>query len=80
METGKEYTIANDKGPQELLLYEKEGVFITEAYTETANRKNKIFGKACYLLQSKSGDLIIAASEKKVMVYSLKERAPVAEK
>lgn len=29
METGKEYTIADDKGPKELLIYEKDGVFIS---------------------------------------------------
>lgn len=80
MEKGKEYTIADDKGPHELLIYEKEGVFISEAYSETANRKNKIFTKASYLIQSKKGDLIVAASEKKVMVYSLKDKSPIAEK
>lgn len=80
METGKEYTIADDKGPRELLIFEKEGVFISQAYSETANRKNKIFGKASYVIQSKKGDLVVAASEKKVVVYSLKQRAPIAEK
>jgi hypothetical protein len=34
MESGKEYTIADDKGPKQLLISEKEGVFISEAYTE----------------------------------------------
>jgi hypothetical protein len=80
METGKEYTIADDKGPKQLLICDKDGVFITEAYAEPINHGNKIFGKAVYVIQSKKKNFLIVASEKKALVYSMEEKAPIAEK
>jgi hypothetical protein len=60
METEKEYTIADDKGPKQLVISEKEGVFITEVYNEAT--KNKIFGKAVHLIQCKTKNILIIAS------------------
>ena len=80
METGKEYTIADDKGSKQLLISEKEGVFIIGTYSDIVKERRQIFGKASNLIQSRNGDLVIIASEKKVMVYSLKDQAPVVEK
>lgn len=80
MEPGKEFTKADDKGPRDIVVYEKEGVFVYPVYSEVADRKFKIFGKAANLLQSRNGELIVAASEKQVLIYSLKEQRPVAEK
>jgi hypothetical protein len=35
MEPGKEFTIPDDKGPKDVITYEKEGVFLTTAYAES---------------------------------------------
>lgn len=55
MEPAKEFSIADDKGPQEVLITEKDGVFIGSVYKEGMEKKHKIFGKAAFVLQSKSG-------------------------
>jgi len=80
METGKEYTIADDKGSKRLLISEKEGVFIIGAYSDIAKERQQIFGKASNIIQSRNGNFVILASEKKVMVYSLESLAPVVDK
>lgn len=76
---GKPYTIEDDKGPKDILLYEKHGVFVTPAYRETVQKENQIFGKASFLLYTRSGEFVIAASENKVLVYSLKESSVLFE-
>ena len=76
---GKTYTIADDKGPQDILLYDKQGVYVTPAYNETVSQQNKIFGKASFLLYTRNGEFIIAASETHVLVYSLKETSVIFE-
>ena len=74
---GKVYTIADDKGPQDILLYDKQGVYITPAYNETVSQQNKIFGKASFLLYTKNGEFVIAASDTHVLIYSLKETSVI---
>ena len=76
---GKAYSIADDKGPQDILLYDKQGVYVTPAYSETVSQENKIFGKASHLLHTRNGEFVIAASETHVLVYSLKEATVVFE-
>ena len=36
MDPGKQFTVADDKGPKDVIIYEKEGVFLTTAYPESA--------------------------------------------
>lgn len=73
------FTITDDKGPNDILLYEKQGVFITPGYNETVPQQTKIFSKATFLLQTKNGEIVIAGSESKVLVYNLKETSVVFE-
>ncbi len=80
MEPGKEFTIPDDKGPKDVIIYEKEGVFLSTAYPESNEKSKKIFGKATFLLQFKNGEYIIAASEKNMLLYSTIEQKPIAEK
>lgn len=54
MEPAKEFSIADDKGPQQVVISEKEGVFLGSAYAEGPANKVKIFGKASFVLQSRN--------------------------
>lgn len=71
---GREYTIADDKGPSTIILRSKKGVFVTPAYVQELEQAQQIFGVASYLLQTRDGSLLIAASEIKFIVYSLAKK------
>ena len=75
MEAGKgelrEYTLADDKGPQDLLLRCKKGVFGTPAYVTELEKALPIFGNASFLLQTKDGRRIVAGSEHQFIVYDI---------
>lgn len=68
---GKEYSLADDKGPSQLLLRTKKGVFSTPAYVQELEKAQQLFGAASFLLQTRDGELVIAASESKLVVVSL---------
>jgi len=68
---GREYTIADDKGPSTIILRSKKGLFITPAYVQELEKAQQIFGVASYLLQTQDGSLVIAGSESKFIIYSL---------
>ena len=59
---GKDYSLADDKGPQDLLLRCKQGVFLTPAYVDDLQKAHHIFGNAAFLLQTKDGRRVVAAS------------------
>jgi hypothetical protein len=59
---GREYTIADDKGPSTIILRSKKGLFITPAYVQELEKGQQIFGIASYLLQTRDGSLLIAGS------------------
>jgi 3-deoxy-D-manno-octulosonic acid (KDO) 8-phosphate synthase len=59
---GKEYTIADDKGPSSLVINCKKGVFVTPAYVQNLEQGFQIFGKASFLLQTRNGSIIVAGS------------------
>lgn len=69
-EKGREFTIADDKGPRSVIIRSKLGVFISDAYDENFDDKVKIFGSANFLFQSKTGEFIIISSETKTLVYN----------
>lgn len=77
---GKAFTIADDKGPRELVLHSKQGVYLCSAYEQFEDLKEKIFGTASILLQTKFSHLLIMGSETLVMVYDLKEKSVLFEK
>lgn len=70
---GKEYTLADDKGPKELIIRDKSGTYVLSSYLDGLDKAKKIYGKASFLLQTKNMELIIAASEKSAAVWSKKE-------
>lgn len=75
---GKEFTVHDDKGPREIILRSKLGVFVCSAYDSIDNLKDKIFGNATFLLQTQKSHLIIAATENYLFVFDLKERTVIA--
>ena len=54
-------------------------MFFTPTYSETVPQETKIFGKASFLLYTRNGEFVIAASETRVLVYSLKETSVIFE-
>ena len=70
-EKGKEFTIADDKGPTSVIIRSKQGVYISDAYDENFHDKVQIFGSACFLFQARGGEFVVIGSETKVIVYSL---------
>ena len=66
MEAGKgqlrEYSLADDKGPSDLLLRCKKGVFATPAYVTELEKAVPVYGNASFLLQTKDGGRIVAGS------------------
>lgn len=67
MEELKRYTLADDKGPKQLLLRAKEGVLL-QPYTAPFSRDSLLADLRETLIQTASGHLLIAASEKKLVV------------
>lgn len=76
---GKEYTLADDKGPKELILRSKTGTYVLSSYLDGLQKAKKIYGKASFLLQTKNMDFVIAASEKSAAVWSKKENKLIFE-
>lgn len=76
---GKQYTVEDDKGPREVILRSKLGVYVCSAYDSIDDLKDKIFGCASFLLQTKKSSLIFAANESYLLVYDLKERTVISE-
>jgi|688.fasta_scaffold1097616_1 hypothetical protein len=68
---GKSYTLEDDKGTKALIIRNKTGTFITNSYLSPLEKPTLIFGKASYILQTKSGKIIVSASETKVSVWSV---------
>lgn len=48
---------------------------MTPAYVQELEKAEQIFGTASYLLQTRNGEIVIAGSETKFIVYSLLKKA-----
>ncbi|CAM6005988.1 unnamed protein product [Sphagnum balticum] len=71
---GRDYTREDDKGPAEILLRSKQGLYLSPAYDQGLANAHLIFGVASYLLQTRNGALLVAASETRFLVFSVPDR------
>ena len=77
---GKEYTLEDDKGTKSILIRNKTGTYILPSYLNTdLSTGIKIFDKASFLLQTSNMEIVIAASEKSMAVWSKNKNSIIFE-
>ena len=75
----REKLLGDDKGPQEIILRSKLGVYVCSAYDTINSLKDKIYGNSTFFLQTKKSNLIFVATEHHLLVFDIKERSIIAE-
>lgn len=74
MEADRDYTIQDDKGVKQVLVRSRLGGYLLNVYGNSLEDEGskRFFESASHMIQSRDGNVVVVASDKRVVAIDLK--------